>query len=183
MNNLCNIQRKVYLLLYYGFARYLPPSHTNFFGRLGGRIRYFCAKHLFKKCAFDVNIEHMAWFGSGKNVEIGSRSGIGIHCRVPNNIKIGNDVMMGPNCYILDTITHKYSDVDVSMIDQGKYDSGIQTIIGDDVWIGRDCLMIGGKRIGNHTIIGARSVICKDVPDYVVAAGNPIRIVRKRKTI
>lgn len=173
--------RKVwYLLLYYGIARYFPPSNFFFIGRIGGSLRRFCAQHLFKHCGKHVNIEYMAYFGSGKDIEIGDRSGIGIHCRVPNDIKIGENVMMGPHCYILGTDTHCYSSVDIPMIDQGRFDSKKPTIIGDDVWIGRESMMIGGKTIGSHTIIGARSVICRNVPDYVVAAGNPIRIVRKR---
>lgn len=170
------------MLLYYGLARYLPPSHANALGRFGGWLRRSCAKHLFKYCANDVNIEYMAWFGTGINVEIGHRSGIGIHCRVPNDIQIGADVMMGPRCYILDTCTHCYDRIDIPMIEQGKYNSGKRVQIGNDVWIGRECMMIGGKKIGNHTIIGARSVISKDIPDYVVAVGNPIRFIKDRRT-
>ena len=175
------MKKKFYLCLYYGFARFLPASHVNILGRMGGRIRNLCARHLFAYCHPSANIEHMAYFGSGKGIEIGNRSGIGKNCRVPNNIKIGDNVMMGPKCWIFDTATHRHDRVDIPMIDQGREDSGKRTIIGDDVWIGRECLIIGGKTIGSHTIIGARSVVSKDIPDYVVAAGNPIRIVKERK--
>ena len=99
----------------------------------------------------------------------------------PITLKIGDNVMMGPRCWILDTDTHRHDRIDIPMIDQGRFNSGARTEIGDDVWIGRECLMIGGKKIGNHTIIGARSVVSKDIPDYVIAAGNPIRIIRKRE--
>lgn len=54
-------------------------------------------------------------------------------------------------------------------------------VIGDDVWIGQQCIVIGGKHIGSHSIIGAGSVVSKDIPDCVIAAGNPIRIIRVRK--
>ena len=175
-----DIKRTFYLCLYYGFARYLPSTHGNIFGKMGGKIRNMCARNLFAYCHPSANIEHMVYFGSGKGIEIGSRSGIGKYCRVPNNIKIGNNVMMGPNCWILDTATHKHDRIDIPMIDQGRTNSGLRTEIGDDVWIGRECLVIGGKKIGSHTIIGARSVVSKDVPDYVVAAGNPIRVVKER---
>ena len=89
--------------------------------------------------------------------------------------------MMGPNCWILDTDTHRHDRVDIPMIDQGRYNTGKRTEVGDDVWIGRECLIIGGKKIGSHTIIGARSVVSKDIPDFVVAAGNPIRVIKERK--
>lgn len=145
-----------------------------------GVIRRLCAKKLFKYCAPNANIEHMASFGSGKEVEIGSHSGIGIHCHVPNNIKIGENVMMGPRCYMLDSVTHVFDRTDIPMVRQGKKAVG-SIVIGDDVWIGRETLVIGGKKIGSHTIIGARSVVSRDIPDYVVAAGNPCRVKRERK--
>lgn len=175
------MKRKFFLALYYGLARYLPPSHKGILGRWGGQIRRLCAKKLFKYCAPDVNIEYMASFGNGRNIEIGRHSGIGIHCHVPNNIKIGEYVMMGPNCFFLDNNTHRYDRIDVPMILQGMKTIDKRTVIGDDVWIGRQCLMLPGKKIGSHTIIGAGSVVSKDVPDCVVAAGNPIRIIRERK--
>lgn len=175
------MKRKFFLILYYGFARFLPPSHKNFFGKIGGAIRNYCARHLFKYCHSDVNVEHMAYFGNGSGVELGRKSSIGIHCHVPNNIKIGELVMMGPHCFMLDTDTHRHDRSDISMMEQGRINSGKRIVIGDDVWIGRECLFIGGKQVGSHTIIGARSVVCKDIPDYVIAAGNPIRVVRERK--
>lgn len=175
------MKKKFFLCLYYGFARYLPSSHGNILGKMGGGLRNLCARNLFAYCHPTANIEHMAYFGSGRGIEIGRRSGIGKHCRVPNNIKIGDNVMMGPRCWILDTDTHRHDRIDIPMIDQGKFNSGKRTEIGDDVWIGRECLIIGGKKVGSHTIIGARSVVSKDVPDYVIAAGNPIRVVKDRK--
>lgn len=123
----------------------------------------------------------MAFFGNGKNIEIGLKSSIGIHCHVPNDIKIGEKVMMGPYCYVLGTDTHRHDRADISMMEQGRFNSGKRTIIGDDVWLGRECLIIGGKTIGSHVIIGARSVVCKDIPDYVMAAGNPIAVKKHRK--
>lgn len=173
----------IFLVLYYGLARYLPPSHKNYLGRIGGRLRRFCCKYLFKYCASDSNIEHMAYFGTGENVELGSRSGIGIHCRIPRSCRIGDNVMMGLHCLVMNTGTHKCDRIDTPMIDQGRYDSGEVATIGDDVWIGRECLMLGGKKIGSHTIIGARSVISKDIPCYVIAVGNPIRVIKNRKEI
>lgn len=169
-----------WLALYYGFARYFPPSNSNFFGPDRGG-RKICARHLFKKCGKDINIEHMAHFGKGNNIEIGEHSNIGIRCHVPNNIKIGNNVMMGPDSFFMGSDTHCFDRTDIPMILQGKRSDLGRTEISDDVWIGRQCIMKGGKRIGSHSIIGAGAVICKDVPEWCVAGGNPIRIIRKRK--
>lgn len=53
-------------------------------------------------------------------------------------------------------------------------------IVGNDVWIGTEAIILSGVRIGNGAIIGARAVVTKDVPAYAIVAGNPARIVRKR---
>ena len=54
------------------------------------------------------------------------------------------------------------------------------TVIGNDVWIGQNVTVLPGVHIGNGAIIGANSVVTKDVPAYHVAGGNPARIIRKR---
>lgn len=169
-----------WLATYYGFARYLPPSSkTKPLGMLGHKLRSVCAHQLFKKCGSNINIEHMAYFGKGHGIEIGNNSGIGIHCHVPNDIYIGENVMMGPHCYILDNVTHNFDRTDIPMIEQGSSIINGRTIIGDDVWIGRQCLFTPCKHIGNQSIIGG-SVVCKNIPPKVIAAGNPIRIIRNR---
>lgn len=167
-------------VLYYYFAQYLPPTHKNVIGRIGGWIRYHCAKGLFKYVGKNVNIEHRASFGSGKDIVIGDNSGIGVHCHVPNNIVIGQDVMMGPHCYILNSVTHNFDKTDIPIRWQGMRKINSPTIIEDGVWIGRQVLVLPGKRIGANSIIGAGSVVSKNVPNFVVAAGNPIKIIRSR---
>ena len=54
------------------------------------------------------------------------------------------------------------------------------TVIGNDVWIGQNALILPGVHIGDGAIIGANSVVSKDVPPYTVAAGNPARFIRNR---
>lgn len=55
-----------------------------------------------------------------------------------------------------------------------------QTIIGNDVWIGNDCTILEGVYIGNGAVVGAHSVVTKDVPPYAIVAGNPAKIVKYR---
>jgi acetyltransferase-like isoleucine patch superfamily enzyme len=53
-------------------------------------------------------------------------------------------------------------------------------LIGNDVWIGRAAVILSGVRIGNGAVVGAYSVVTKNVPDYAIVAGNPARVVRMR---
>lgn len=172
--------KSFWLILYYAFARHLPRSYFPILGRLSLKIRLCCCRHIFKHMGDNVNIEHGAYFGSGKDVEIGNNSGIGINCHILNNTKIGNDVMMGPNCYMLESL-HKYDRTDVTMIEQGFSSERCKVIIGDDVWIGRDVMIIGSKEIKTGSIIGARCVLTKSFPEYSVVGGNPSKLLRMRK--
>lgn len=177
------ISKYFWLLLYYGFARYLPPTNRTAIGHFGGYLRNMCGRHLFRKCGKRINIERMASFGNGAEVELGEDSCLGINCHYPNNIKIGNNVMFGPHCYVLGNVAHRYDRIDIPVGAQGVYHIENRTTIGNDVWFGRQCLILAGKKIGNHVVIGAGAVVSKDVPDYVVAAGNPIRVIRDRRDV
>ena len=165
------------LALYYGFAQFLPKSNTFF--NVGGGIRYFLCKHIFKKCGKHVNIERKAFFASGIDIEIGDYSGIGINAHIPNGTIIGDYVMMGPNCFILD-VNHKVSDVDTPMCFQGHVPKKI-TRIGNDVWIGRDVHMTPGRTIADGSIIAMGAVLTKDFPPYSIVGGNPAKLIKYRK--
>ena len=165
------------LALYYGFAQFLPKSNTFF--NVGGGIRFFLCKHIFKKCGKHVNIERKAHFASGVDIEIGDYSGIGINAHIPNGTIIGDYVMMGPNCFILD-VNHKVSDVDTPMCFQGHVPKKI-TRIGNDVWIGRDVHMTPGRTVADGSIIAMCAVLTKDFPPYSVVGGNPAKLIRSRK--
>lgn len=168
------------LALYYYFAQYLPSSSCLIVGKPSKWIRYQLCKRIFKSIGHNVNIERRAIFGSGRNIEIGDNSGIGIRCVLPSNTKIGKDVMMGPNCYIISQ-NHKFSRTDIPMRCQGSQPpSLIQTIIEDDVWIGMNVLMTPGRHIKKGTIVAAGTVLCKDFPSYSIVGGNPSKLIRSR---
>ncbi|WP_226381325.1 CatB-related O-acetyltransferase [Falsiroseomonas ponticola] len=59
---------------------------------------------------------------------------------------------------------------------------GRDTVIGHDVWVGMEALVMPGVRIGHGAVVGARAVVGSDVPDYAVVAGNPARVIRRRYT-
>ena len=172
------ISQFICLALYYGVFRYLPASYKC---GVGKHLRYFACKRIFKKCGKNVNIERMANFGSGLDIEIGDNSGLGINCHVPCNTIIGEYVMMGPNCYIL-ARNHKFDRTDIPMGLQGSTDIK-QTVIGNDVWIGRDVLIMPGRIIADGSIIAGGCVLTKDFPEYSIVGGNPSRLIKNRKEL
>ena len=169
------------LIVYYSFAYWLPNSYSRLGGVIARKLRAFLCKRIFKHCGKNVNIERKACFGSGLDIELGDESGLGINCTVPSNTIIGNFVMMGPNCYILSD-NHNFERLDIPMCKQGK-SSKSQTIIEDDVWIGRDVLMTPGRTIKHGSIVAARCVLCKNFPEYSIIGGNPSKLIRYRKDI
>lgn len=135
-------------------------------------------KNIFLHCGKNVNIEKGAFFGSGFRLKIGDNSGIGLNCVVPGNIEIGNDVMMGPECYILSS-NHAFDRTDIPMTRQG-FSIQKKTIIEDDVWIGRQVIFTPGRTVKKGTIIGAGTVLTKDFPEYSIVGGNPSRLIKSR---
>ena len=166
------------LMVYYCFARHLPASDSRF-GRWARPLRRCVTKSLFKYAGRNINIEKGAYFGDGSQIGIGDNSGIGINCRVCGPVKIGDNVMMGPEVIVL-TVSHKYDWLDVPMLEQGHKDPEPVTI-GDDVWIGTRAIILPGISIGKGAIIGAAAVVTKDVPEYSIVCGNPAKVIKSRK--
>lgn len=160
---------------------YLPGSSFPIFGIIFKKLRYYCCRKIFAYCGKNVNIERGAFFASGSELQIGDYSGLGYYCHVPGNIIIGNYVMMGPNCHILGS-NHTFDDLNTPMMFQGNSERK-QTIIEDDVWIGRDVLMTPGRKIQKGSIIGAGCVLTKNFPEYSIVGGNPSKLIRSRSII
>lgn len=87
---------------------------------------------------------------------------------------LGDNVMIGPNVSIY-AVTHPIAPA--PRID-GALDIGRDVVIGDNVWIGGSCVINPGVRIGENSVIGAGSVVTRDIPPNVVAFGNPCKVVR-----
>lgn len=127
-----------------------------------------------------MNLENQAYFGNGFEIEIGDNSGIGKRCRIPSNIKIGRNVMMAEEVIILNQ-NHQFKDASVPLNMQG-YQVKTQLEIGDDVWVGTRVIILPQvRRIGSGAIIGAGSVVTRDVDAMAIVAGNPARLIKKRE--
>ncbi|MCS6288595.1 MAG: CatB-related O-acetyltransferase [Nitrospira sp.] len=172
-----SLTRLLYLVAYYGFARHLPAS-DNHYGKWARVIRRATCRGLFAQMGRGVNVEQKAFFGDGRNIRIGDFSGLGINCRLYGPVSLGTHVMMGPDVIIM-TSNHKSDRVDIPMTEQGG--TGPDPVaIGDDVWIGTRVIILPGVRIGHGAVVGAGSVVTKDVQPYAVVAGNPARLIRYR---
>ncbi|NHC13436.1 acetyltransferase [Motilibacter sp. E257] len=172
-----SLRRVVGYAVFYGFGRHLPWSPRPG-GQLAKRIRAWASVRMLDSCGSDVNVEHGAWFGSGRGVSLGDRSAIGLDALVIGPVRIGADVMMGPRCVILAS-NHATSDAGVPMNQQGFVDDR-PVVIEDDVWIGANVVILPGRTISTGSIVGAGSVVTKDVPPRTVVAGNPAVVVKNR---
>lgn len=123
-------------------------------------------------------IKRNAYFGDGANIRIGDNSQIGINCIMDNDIIIGNDVTMGPDVIIY-TSSHEYKDLEIPINQQGEKPHQ-QVYIGNNVWIGARSIILPGISIGDNSIIGANTVVTKDVPENVVFCGAEGKVVKHR---
>ena len=125
-----------------------------------------------------VNIDIQKYTRFSHFCELGNNSGIGEGSRLYGRVLIGDDVMMGPQCWIY-TQNHEFRYLDKPMRQQGPQREE-PVVIGNDVWIGSRVTILPGVHIGNGVIIGAGAVVSKDIPDYAIVGGNPARILKYR---
>lgn len=161
--------------LYNLLGKHMPFSDSKYnFG--SKKVRAFCGKLLLNHCGKNVNIEKGAQFST--DVSLGDNSGIGINATISGGVTIGNDVMMGPECLIY-TANHGMARRDVPMWKQ-EFSERKPVVIGNDVWIGGRVIILPNVHIGDGAVIGAGSVVTKDVPPYAIVAGNPAKIIKER---
>lgn len=110
------------------------------------------------------------------DVLIGNKTIIGIGNTIIGPITIGNDVMLAQNI-VVSALNHNYHDVNISPSLQKIKCKPIK--ICDRVWIGANAVITAGVTLGKHSIIGAGSVVTKDIPAYSVAVGNPAKVIKK----
>ena len=109
----------------------------------------------------------------GTNIELGERVFFNFNCVVLDvcRVRIGDYTLFGPGVQIL-TPMHP---MNAELRRCEEYGKPIE--IGADVWVGGGALILPGVRIGSRAVIGAGSVVTRDVPDGVFAAGNPCRVI------
>jgi acetyltransferase-like isoleucine patch superfamily enzyme len=113
-------------------------------------------------------------------VMIGDRADIGCNCIFSSvsGIEIGYSTLIAGHCYIGGG-RYRSDRLDIPIMDQGSYSEG-PVIIGEDVWLGAGVIVLDGVRIGRGSIIGAGSVVTREIPEFSVAVGVPARVVGTR---
>jgi len=130
---------------------------------------------LFGKGGDTVRMQPPFFCDYGSNIELGESVYFNFNCVVLDvcTVRIGDFSLFGPGVQIL-TPMHPY---EAKLRRLQEYGKSIE--IGSDVWVGGGALILPGVRIGSRTVTGAGSVVTRDIPDGVLAAGNPCRVVRE----
>ena len=132
-------------------------------------------KQLFSKTGEEFMIMPSFYCDYGFNIEIGENfySNHNLVILDANKVTFGNNVQIGPNCGFY-TSGHP---IDKEV--RRKVEFAKPITIGNDVWIGGNVCVMPGVTIGDNTVIGAGSVVTKDIPSNVVAVGNPCRVIKE----
>jgi acetyltransferase-like isoleucine patch superfamily enzyme len=144
-----------------------PKYPYNYFK---GKFIIWSNMHLHSKVTYRENLK------LGKN----SAWNYGCWINAMGKITIGNNVIIGPYC-VIHSGNHRFDRLDIPIRLQGYEKS--QVIIEDDCWLGANVIVLSGVTIGKGSVIGAGSVVTKDIPRFSVVAGNPARVIKNREII
>lgn len=135
------------------------------------------AKRVGEGCFY---LDQIVWL-NGDRIELGDRVGFNFGCYVNgfSGLVIGDDVSVGPYTMI-HTADHETSDPERPISQQGWKQSP-PVRIGADCWIGMGVCILAGVQIGQGCVVGAGSVVAKDLEAYTVAVGNPAKPVKSRR--
>lgn len=130
---------------------------------------------LFAAGGDDVWLQPPFFCDYGSNISLGRKCFFNFNCIVLDvcRVTIGDHVLFGPAVQVY-TATHP---LDAEL--RRSQEFGKPITIGSDVWIGGGAILCPGVTVGSRTVIGAGSVVTRDVPDGVFAAGNPCRVIRE----
>lgn len=120
----------------------------------------------------------------GGTVNIGSYTGLGALTIIQSigncPVEIGNDVFIGPKCYITGGGNYITERLDIPIWKQGMEEMGV-TKLGNDIWLGANVTVLGGVEIGSQSIVAAGAVVTKSLDGKSVSAGVPAKIIKFRE--
>ncbi|MDR2430797.1 MAG: sugar O-acetyltransferase [Candidatus Margulisbacteria bacterium] len=131
---------------------------------------------LFGRAGQNIYIEPPFHCDYGAQISVGDNFYANVNCVILDvcAVAIGNDVFLGPNAGLY-TAAHPLD----AAVRAARLEYGRPIAIGDGVWLGGGAIVLPGVTIGENTVIGAGSVVTKNMPAGVVAAGNPCRALRR----
>jgi maltose O-acetyltransferase len=132
-------------------------------------------RQLFGKGGDTVWMQPPFFCDYGSNIELGERVFFNFDCIVLDvcRVRIGDFTLFGPAVQIYTPMHPLNAEL------RRREEFGKPVDIGSDVWVGGGAIILPGVRIGSRAVIGAGSVVTRDVPEGVVAAGNPCRVIRE----
>jgi acetyltransferase-like isoleucine patch superfamily enzyme len=136
-----------------------------------GRLRIGEGSHLEPGCWITM--------APGATIEIGRGTYLNRETMLAaqERIEIGDHVMFANHCFVGDA-DHRFDDPELPITWQGFTPKG-PVRIGDNVWLGKGCVVTGGVEIGERAVVGANSVVTRDVPPRTIAAGAPAEPIRE----
>lgn len=172
--------------MFYYLFKY--PVYKFLFGKIGSSTRLINPKidgHSRIFIGSKVYINDKAWLAcepltGNRNcsLTIGDGTYIGRFCHIysTSKIEIGKKVLIADKVYLSDNL-HGYQNIELPVIDQPIQQTNA-VIIGEGAWLGENVCVIGAG-VGKNSVIGANSVVTKDIPDYCIAVGSPAVIIKR----
>jgi acetyltransferase-like isoleucine patch superfamily enzyme len=139
------------------------------------KFKHFSDSAEFRPGAYAVGCSQISL---GRRVVI--RPGCMLHANAEEKsaaITIENDVMLGPGVHIY-IDKHRFIDPNIPIIDQGDHPTE-SVVLKAGCWVGAGTIILPGVTIGENSVIGAGSVVTRSIPDRVLAAGNPAKVIRR----
>lgn len=133
-------------------------------------------RRILGKSGKNINVHSPFHCDFGYNIEVGEEFFANFNLTIldENHVTFGDHVFIGPNCSFY-TAIHP---LDIDRRNR-NIEAALPIHVGSNVWFGGNVTVLPGVTIGSNTTIGAGSVVTRDIPDNVVAAGNPCRVIRK----
>lgn len=147
--------------------------------RTTNRIKAMVLRRLGAKVGDDATIYPGVWIFPGAGLTLGDRVDLATRVLITTSggVTIGDRTLIGYGTYIL-SANHSVPPLPGRIIDAGHATAPVR--IGNDVWVGANCCILPGTSIGDGAVIGAGSVVTKNVPAGAIAVGSPARLVRAR---
>jgi maltose O-acetyltransferase len=160
---------------------YLETLVRNVPGDFGVALRRAALRRFFRHAGNGLTIYPGARIIGVHVLSVGERCYIGYNniIQATGGVEMGDDVVLGPSVKVW-SVNHVFTRDDTHIMDQGYEFKPV--VIGRGAWIGGDCFIMPGARIGEHAVVSAGSVVgAKDIEPYAIVAGNPARKIGSRR--